>query len=125
MYSSRTSCFRCFKFLVRVSFCYSVLAASTSAVHWLKDLSLKLSAVCQVGCKTTRTHNHLVLLLSEMFTAAKPARKRRWGSTSGQQKPVQSINISTDSLRVRLSIGCWQVYGKMSHVHVASICMFM
>lgn len=42
-------------------------------------------------------------LLSDMYSAAKPARKRRWGSTSvQQQKPVASINISTDSLKVWL-----------------------
>ena len=43
-------------------------------------------------------------LLSDMFTAAKPSRKRRWGSTSVREKPVLSINISTDSLRVQLLI---------------------
>jgi len=44
------------------------------------------------------------LLLSDKFTAAKPVRKRRWGSTSVLQRPILSVNISTDSLKVSLPI---------------------
>ena len=43
-------------------------------------------------------------LLSDKFTAAKPARKRRWGSTSLPHRPLLSVNISTDSLKVRLLV---------------------
>jgi len=43
--------------------------------------------------------------LSDKFSAAKPVRKRRWGSTSVQHKPVLSVNISTDSLKVQLMAG--------------------
>jgi len=41
-------------------------------------------------------------LLSFSYTVAKPARKRRWGSTSAHQNRISSINISTDSLKVWL-----------------------
>lgn len=61
-------------------------------------------------------------LLSDKFTAAKPVRKRRWGSTSGNQRPLLSVNISTDSLKVSVIVGHISISHKLYYYWYCCYC---